>query len=71
MNSLPQISHHLFAAAVGSKGRSPARPAPETWASQPVRGVATAIPLELLSASDQAPPQALRPLRATVVGAGI
>ena len=71
MNALPQISHHLFAAAVGTEERPPRRPEPAPAARRTVKGIATAIPLELLSLEDELPEQTARPLRAAAAGVGV
>jgi hypothetical protein len=71
MNSLPRISHHLFVEAVGHEGAS----AKASDVSDPshvsniradknVRGLATAIPLELLDSSQLKPADPTRHLRA-------
>ncbi len=71
MNPLPQISHHLFAAAAATEERPPRRTEQPEAARRTVKGIATAIPLELLSVEDELPEQAARPLRAAAVGVGV
>jgi hypothetical protein len=67
MNSLPHISHHLFAAAVATEESAPRRPMRKEAAVRTVQGIATVIPLELLSVAEDVPPPATRSLRTVVV----
>lgn len=69
MNSLPHISHHLFAAAVGSYAPKPRRPAGQRSEVRSAKGLVTALPLELWSM--EAPLDRIRPLRASVLATGI
>ena len=51
MNSLPLISHHLFAAAVGNDGPAVPRPGRKQQpAPITIKGIVTELPFELLEA---------------------
>ncbi len=69
MNALQSISHHLFAAAAAAEEQPPRRSSSKTPSPPAAKGLATAIPLELLTAAEEALPSATRPLRTAVLHA--
>ena len=65
MNSLPPISHHLFASAVANERPAPP-PAPKTKkAPVTVKGIVTELPFELLEAVVSPEPAEATPARCT------
>ena len=70
MNALPQISHHLFAAAVGREARSRRPAGPELSAPSPLQGTARGIPLEPVLAAEATHPLPRRQLRPWAAPAG-
>ena len=66
MNSLPLISHHLFVEAIGGNDRASRKRAQADRPPVTLKGIATALPLELLDAVQPMPAGATRQLRATV-----
>jgi len=65
MSSLPLISHHLFVQAVGHEERAPREATRERKPPMTLKGIATALPLELLDSVNELPPAA-RKLRASL-----
>jgi hypothetical protein len=65
MSSLPLISHHLFVEAVGQEETPKPRPARQERTSVLLKGIATALPLELLDPSEPLAAENARPLRTT------
>jgi len=63
MNSLPPISHHLFVAAIEHDGRGPARPKDNQTPATGPAGYSHAVPLQVLTDTEQSPSSGLRPLR--------
>jgi hypothetical protein len=68
MSSLPLISHHLFVEAASHEDHSPRKVA-ETPPVL-VKGIATAVPLELLTADEPLPAKASSPRRASSYAGG-
>jgi hypothetical protein len=67
MSSLPFISHHLFVKAVnGSRQRARKQPQEDPSAIT-LKGIATALPLELLEAVRPMPSCAASELRPSIV----
>jgi hypothetical protein len=62
MSTLPLISHHLFVSAIGNEEAASGQAADQVNAAEP----ASTIPLEVLDATKPLPPNATRPLRASV-----
>ena len=64
MNTLPHISHHLFAAAVAPEKQRRSRRTSRATSWFDVAAQASAIPLEVLDAARPLPPGIARQLRA-------
>ena len=70
MSSLPLISHHLFVEAASQESPKQPRPTRSEKPSVVLRGIATALPLELLDPNESLPAEATRPLRASTYPGG-
>jgi hypothetical protein len=70
MSSLPLISHHLFVEAASQDGKVPPQREREKRSSVLLKGIATALPLELLDASEPLPTESARPLRPSICPGG-
>ncbi len=66
MSSLPLISHHLFVEAASPEGKAPRQKERDKRSSVLLKGIATALPLELLDPGEPLPPETARPLRASI-----
>lgn len=67
MNTLPHISHHLFAAALTTEAVASRRPMRAEGRPSTPRGAAAVLPLEVLTAAADNSVQAARPVRTVSV----
>ena len=68
MSSLPLISHHLFVEAASHEENAALKAAEKPSVLR--KGIATALPLELLDTDEPLPPEAARPLRTAIYPGG-